>query len=77
MIFKRNPTGRTPTVTTGEKRRILKPSVQQSPKPQQSPRFGEGDCESFFLFKPNLQKINVRFPSDFPEMTTSPQNAIC
>ena len=38
MILKRSPTGRTPTVTTNEKRRILKLSVQQSPKPQQSPR---------------------------------------
>ena len=38
MILKRSPTGRTPTVTTDEKR-ILKLSVQQSPKPQQSPRF--------------------------------------
>ena len=39
MILKRSPTGRTPTVTTDEKRRILKLPVQQSPKPQQSPRF--------------------------------------
>ena len=39
MLLKRSPTGRTPTVTTDEKRRILKLSVQQRPKPNQILRF--------------------------------------
>ena len=63
MILKGSPTGRTPTVTTDEKRRILKLSVQQSPKPQHSaePQVLRWRLRELLSVQAELAKIQCAF----------------